>query len=95
MVLKSIGVFSLAKMMGTLYATIGFFVGLIFALLSVVGAGFAGSGSEGFFALMFGVGAVIILPVFYGVMSFIAGALIAALYNLIAGMAGGVELNLE
>ncbi len=95
MVLKSIGVFSLAKMMGTLYAILGLIVGMIFALLSVVGAGFAGGGSEGVFALMFGVGAVFILPVFYGVMGFLAGAVVSALYNVIAGMAGGVELNLE
>lgn len=95
MVLKSIGVFSLAKMMGTLYAILGLIVGMIFALLSVVGAGFAGSGSEGTFALVFGVGAVFILPVFYGVLGFLAGAVVSALYNVIAGMAGGVELNLE
>jgi len=95
MVLKSIGVFSMAKMLGALYATIGFLIGLLFALLSVVGAGIADSGSEGLLALVFGVGAVIILPVFYGVLGFIGGALLSALYNLIAGMAGGIELNLE
>ena len=95
MVLKSIGVFSLAKMMGALYATIGFIVGLLFALASVVGAGFAGSGAEGLLGLVFGVGAVIFLPVFYGIMGFLGGALLSAIYNVVAGMAGGVELNLE
>jgi hypothetical protein len=95
MVLKSIGVFSLAKMMGTLYAVIGFFFGLIFALMSLIGASFAQSGSDGLFALVFGIGGVVILPVFYGVLGFFAGAIGAALYNIIAGMAGGVELNLE
>lgn len=95
MVLKSIGVFSLAKVMGTLYATIGFFFGLIFSLLSLVGAGLAGGGSEGFIVFILGVGAVIILPVFYGAIGFLAGLLISALYNVIAGMVGGVELNLE
>ena len=85
MVLKSIGVFSMAKMLGALYATIGFLIGLLFALLSVVGAGIADSGSEGLLALVFGVGAVIILPVFYGVLGFIGGAVLSALYNLIAG----------
>ncbi len=95
MVLKSIGVFSMAKMLGALYATIGFLIGLLFALLSVVGAGISDSGSVGLLALVFGVGAVIILPVFYGVLGFIGGALLSALYNLIAGMAGGIELNLE
>ncbi len=95
MVLKSIGVFSLAKMLGTLYAVIGFLIGLLFALLSVLGAGIADSGGGGALGLVFGVGAVIILPVFYGVAGFVGGALMSALYNLVAGMAGGVELNLE
>lgn len=95
MVLKSIGVFSMAKMMGALYAVAGFLGGLLLALASVVGAGFAGAGAEGVWAMMFGVGAVIILPVLYGVMGFLAGALMSAVYNVVAGMAGGVELNLE
>ncbi len=95
MVLKSIGVFSMAKMMGALYAVAGFLAGLLFALASVVGAGFADAGSEGFMAMMFGVGAVVILPVVYGVMGFLAGALMSVIYNIVAGLAGGVELNLE
>jgi hypothetical protein len=95
MVLKSVGVLSVAKMMGTLYMVVGFIVGSIIALLSVVGLGFAESGAEGVVALVFGVGAVIILPVFYGVMGFLVGAVFSALYNVVAGMAGGVELNLE
>jgi len=96
MVLKSIGVFSMAKMLATLYAVIGFLIGLIFALLSMVGAGLASSdGGGAFFGLIFGVGAVIILPILYGFFGFIGGALMSALYNLIAGMAGGIELELE
>ena len=95
MVLKSIGVFSMAKMLGALYAVAGFLIGLLFALASVVGAGFADAGAEGVWALMFGVGSVIILPVFYGVMGFLAGALMSVIYNVVAGLAGGVELNLE
>jgi hypothetical protein len=82
-------------MLGTLYAVIGFFLGLLFALLSVIGAGFADSGAEGLLSLMFGVGGVIILPIFYGVLGFVFGAIGAALYNVIAGMAGGVEFNFE
>ena len=39
MVLKSIGVLSMAKMMGALYAVAGFLVGLLLAMASVVGRG--------------------------------------------------------
>jgi len=38
---------------------------------------------------------LIILPIFYGVVGFIAGAIGAALYNLIAGMVGGIEIEVE
>ncbi len=42
MVLKSIGVFSLAKMMGALYAAGGFIAGLITAVMYNFVAGIAG-----------------------------------------------------
>jgi hypothetical protein len=48
-----------------------------------------------FFGAMFGVGAIIILPIFYGVMGVITGALGAAFYNLIAGMVGGLRLETQ
>jgi hypothetical protein len=46
-------------------------------------------------APLFGVGAVILLPLFYGLMGFLMGMLTAALYNLIAGWLGGVELEVQ
>lgn len=95
MVLKSVGVVSVAKIMGTLCAIMGFLFGLVFAMLSVVGAGFAETGSEGLFAVMFGVGGVIILPIFYGVFGFIQGLIVSVIYNFLAGIVGGVELNLQ
>jgi hypothetical protein len=44
---------------------------------------------------MFGVGAIIFLPLFYGVLGLIGGALGAALYNLFAGLFGGIELETQ
>jgi len=35
------------------------------------------------------------MPVLYGVMGFIVGAVGALIYNLIAGWIGGIELRLE
>ena len=46
-----------------------------------------------FIGAMFGVGAVIFLPIFYGVMGFIGGLIGALIYNVVAGMIGGVELD--
>jgi predicted porin len=47
------------------------------------------------FVPMFGVGAIVVLPIIYGIMGLIGGAIAAALYNLFSGMVGGVELDLQ
>ena len=41
------------------------------------------------------VGAIIFLPVFYGLMGLCMGAIVAALYNLLAGFVGGVAVDIE
>ena len=45
--------------------------------------------------LFFGVGAVVFLPLMYGVLGGLCALLVAGLYNLMAGWLGGVELTLE
>ncbi len=93
MVLKSIGVASTGKMLGCLYAIMGLFIGIIFSVMSLA-AGAAGGmkGAAGMEA-MFGVGAVIALPLFYGVMGYIGGILLAVMYNIVAGIVGGIEME--
>lgn len=97
MVLKSIGVFSLAKMMAALNAVGGFIAGAFLALFGILGPGIAAAQSDAgaFIGMLFGVGAIIFLPIMYGIMGFIGGAIMAFVYNLVAGIAGGVELELE
>ena len=98
MTLKSVGVLSCAKVAGLLYGLMGLLFGALFSFLSVLGLAFGsaqGDAEGAFLGLVFGVGAVILLPIFYGVLGFIATAIGAALYNLIAKMAGGIELELE
>jgi len=99
MVLRKIGVFSLGKVLGVLYAMFGLIAGVIISLFALVGgaAGAASSGEAGqvLVGLLLGVGAVIILPIFYGAIGFVGGIIAAALYNFTAGLVGGVELQLE
>jgi hypothetical protein len=95
MVVKSVGVASVAKMYGAISAGVGLLIGVCIALASMVGAGFADTGDVAMFAPIFGVGAVVIMPILYGVMGAIGGALGAILYNVFAGMVGGVTLNTE
>lgn len=81
-------------MMDALYALLGLIAGAFFSLLAVAGT-FAARGDEGAAALFFGAGAIIVLPILYGILGFIGGVIIAALYNVVASVAGGIELDLE
>lgn len=89
--IRRLGVAQMAKVMGTLY----FLLGILFAaIMALFGSMFRGTGEED--AILFGGGAFLIaLPVLYGIIGFLAGALIAWLYNLVAGFTGGLELELE
>ena len=42
----------------------------------------------------FGVAAILILPILYGLLGFLGGMLTAALYNLVSGLAGGLEVDI-
>ncbi len=95
MILRRIGPLSLAKISGVLYALIGFVVGCFLALFSLLG-GLASQEAGGpFYGLFFGAGALIFMPIFYGGLGFLGSLVLAALYNLVAGWVGGVELSLE
>ena len=98
MIVKSIGLFSLAKIMGIIYAFFGFIVGLFFSFFTLMGAvlGSVFSDSpEPLVGLIFGVGSVIFFPVLYGVLGFIGGIISAGIYNLVAKWVGGLEIELE
>jgi hypothetical protein len=99
MVIRHVGVWSVARLYGALSASMGLIFGGIVALISLAGgaAGFAHNADSpsGPLAMMFGVGAIVFLPVFYGILGLCAGAIGAALYNVFAGMLGGIELDIQ
>ena len=99
MVIRRIGVMSAAKITGALYAALGLIAGCILATFSMVSAGFMANASNGdvpsWIAPIFGIGAIVIAPIFYGVMGLIGGAFAAAIYNLVAGVAGGLDLEVQ
>jgi hypothetical protein len=94
MMIKSVSVLSVGKVLGCLYAAIGLLVGGFFSLFTVAGVAASG-GQSGASAAFLGVGAIVFLPVLYGVMGFIGGIIAAGLYNLIASVAGGIEIELQ
>lgn len=93
-----IGVFSLARIMGGVGLVFGLLIGAIFSLVSLAGVGFAvadGSGIEGFVGLIFGIGAVIVLPLLYGGFAFLQGLLTGFVVNLALSLFGGLEIELQ
>src|SRR5262245_49986859 len=98
MVIKRVGVLSCARISGILYAVLGLIAGAVFSLIAVF-LGALGVQDQNFngplVGVLFGVGAVIALPIFYGAVGFGAGALSAALYNWISRFVGGIQLETE
>ncbi|MBI3476800.1 MAG: hypothetical protein HY010_13795 [Acidobacteria bacterium] len=91
--LRSIGVMSCAKMMGAIYGCLG----LIFVPLFLLG-GFASmmvgrdAAAASGVAMLF---MAILFPFLYALMGFLLGALMAWIYNLVAGWVGGIQLDLR
>lgn len=93
-----IGVLSLAKILAVTYAFLGLFFGGVLSLFAVMGAAVgsaAGGDGGGIAAMLFGVGAVIVLPIVYGCLGFVGGLIMAPLYNLVAKVVGGIEVELS
>ena len=44
---------------------------------------------------MFGAGAIVILPILYGGLGFVATLIAAWVYNVVAGIVGGIELDVQ
>ena len=98
MVLKKVGMLSCGKIMGVTYGAMGLIAGAIFTVVSLLGAAIdtaSGESTQAIVGLLFGVGVIIILPVFYGVAGFFGGMITAGIYNVVAALVGGIELQLE
>jgi hypothetical protein len=89
MVIRRVGALSCAKIAGLLYLILGFVFGACISLFAVIGSGLFPDGGSTFF----GAGAIVILPIFYGVGGFLGTLLMASLFNLVAGITGGVEVD--
>jgi hypothetical protein len=97
MVIRRFEPVSCAKVAGLLYAIMGFLFGGFLSLISLAAGGFIPNGHAIPAAgrMIFGVGAIVILPILYGCMGFVFALIGAWLYNLVAGMVGGFEIELD
>ena len=101
MQVKRVGVFSYAKITAVTMAAFGLIFGVIYGLIFMVvgGAMMAGGGrgstGAGASSLAIGLIMMIAIPIFYGFLGFVAGALGGVIYNVASGFVGGIELELE
>ena len=100
--IKKLGILSVAKMQGVMGLVIGLIIGVIYGLIiiaySLLGASILKGNSSlavGGGGVVVGIVAMIAIPLIYGIVGFIGGAIGALLYNLFAGMVGGVEIEVE
>lgn len=101
MQIRRMGVFSCAKIYAIVMAAFGLIVGVLYGLFFMIvgGAMLAGggrdSGAAGASGFVIGLIMMIAVPVFYGFLGFVMGAVGALVYNVAAGFVGGIELELE
>ncbi len=96
--IRSIGVLSVAKMVAAISLIAGFIIAVLTVLFSLVAVAampfldiplIVGGGGL-IMALV-----IFVLTILYAVLGFIAGAIIAVIYNIAAGIFGGIEVDLS
>ena len=101
MQIKRVGVFSYAKISSIVMAAMGLLIGIIYGLIFMVvgGAMMAGggrdSGTAGVSSVVIGLIMMVAIPIFYGIIGFIAGIVGGLVYNVASGFVGGLEIELE
>jgi hypothetical protein len=98
--LKRIGPGSAFKIGLVTYAILGLLVGIFMAAISAITGSLGALGPSGapgarLFGFGMGLGAIILVPICYGLVGGIFAAVGAVLYNLVAGWVGGVEVDIS
>jgi len=95
MIIRRIDAVSCGRVMGTMYLLIGFVFGALYSLSSLGMLVAAREGAEDIDSQSFGLGAIILFPVVYGLMGFIGGILMAFLYNVVVVYVGGIKVEFQ
>jgi hypothetical protein len=100
--IRKLGILSVAKIQAVMMFVIGLLIGILYGLIVIIyslfGAGIVGGDAAlviGGGGVVLGIGLMIGIPIMYGLIGFIAGALSALIYNIFAGMVGGIEMEVE
>lgn len=97
--IRHINIVQWALVSGLIYAALGLILGLFWipvaALMTAASGGMMHGGGGGMMGAGLGLFAIIVFPIMYFVIGFVVGIIFSALYNLVAGWTGGVEMKLE
>jgi hypothetical protein len=103
MTIRRFSVMSVAKMYSLLLFVAGLIIGVIYglgfmffgAMISALAPRGEGQAAGGISSIIIGLVIMIAFPIFYAIIGFIAGAIGALIYNVAAGVVGGVKFELE
>jgi uncharacterized membrane protein len=99
--IRSFGVLSFGKYLAVFYAFLGFLFGLMYGgfmmLFGAIGAAAGGkdAGPMAAFGIGGGLAAIILGPIFYGLIGFIFGIIATAFANLALKLTGGLEVEID
>ncbi|HET9097074.1 MAG TPA: hypothetical protein VFN37_10455 [Candidatus Baltobacteraceae bacterium] len=93
--LRRISPVQFALVVATIYAFIALIIVLVWLPFATLVAAMVPSSTGRWFGAGLGVVALVVWPIAYFIIMFIGGLITAALYNLVAGWTGGIEVTLE
>jgi hypothetical protein len=106
MTINRVGPLSVGKIAAFLYGIIGLFIGAVIAVFALFGGLAAGTASAGSdaeapaaaFGALFGiagVAAIVIAPLVYAFMGFLGAVIMALVYNAVARVVGGIQVDVS
>lgn len=95
MVIKRVGPMSCAKISGALYAILGIIIGGVFSMIALAGGLASDTAHAAGISAGIGVAAIVVFPILYGCLGFFGTLVIAWLYNIGAGLVGGIEIDVQ
>ncbi len=94
--IQGISPFSAGKILGAVYGCLGLLMGGVWSLIRSSGLSSPPKTSNDPMAnILFGPGAVIVLPLVYGVTACLMGIILGLSYNLVATVFGGLEIAID
>jgi len=95
MVINRVGPVSVAKVALIIYGVLGLVFGGIISLFALGGSMIADQSGSRSLGALFGVGAIVILPICYAVIGAIGALIMTGIYNLAARAMGGIEVDVQ